>query len=157
MNRATQFSAAWAALSAGHDVGDFLVQPDRDAVAKGKEGAEGRVACVRHVASYTATQAVALAAANRGLGLRLDWRWATVGLLVSAVTHYAADRSGGRWREDPETQPTTRMVRLAHCAGKSGWLTRDPQAGYRIDQAWHKGWIAIAAAVVAAGSREGRG
>ncbi|MGY5127342.1 hypothetical protein [Streptomyces nigrescens] len=151
MNRATQFSAAWAALSAAHEVGDFLVQPDRDATDKGKEGAEGRIACARHVASYTATQAVALAAADRGLGLRLDWRWATAGLLVSAVTHYAADRSGGRWREDPKTQPTTRMVRLAHRAKKGGWLTRDPNAGPLIDQAWHKGWIAIAAGVVAAG------
>jgi hypothetical protein len=45
------------------------------------------------------------------------------------------------------------MVRFAHAIGKGGWLTRDPQAGYRYDQAWHKGWIAIAAAVAAGGSR----
>ncbi|PBC72312.1 MULTISPECIES: hypothetical protein [unclassified Streptomyces] len=153
MNRAVQFSAAYAALTAAHEVADHIVQVDEDAVDKGKEGAKGRVACLRHVASYTATQALALVAADRGLGLRLNWRYATAGLLVSAVTHYAADRSGGRWAEDPEKQPTTRMVRAAHRARKGGWLTRDPQAGYRIDQAWHKGWIAIAAGVVAAGGR----
>ena len=149
--RAVQFSAAYAALTAAHEVADHIVQVDRDAVAKGGHGAECRVACARHVASYTATQALALVAADRGLGLCLNWRWASAGLLVSAVTHYAADRSGERWAEDPEKQPTTRMVRAAHWAGKGGWLTRDPQAGYRIDQAWHKGWIAIAAGVVAAG------
>lgn len=151
MSRATQFSAVYAALTAAHEVADHIVQVDRDAAGKGKEGAEGRAACLRHVGSYTLTQALALAAADRGLGLRLNWRYATAGLLVSAATHYAADRSGGRWAEDPAKQPTTRMVRAAHRAGKGGWLTRDPQAGYRIDQAWHKGWIAVAAGVVAAG------
>jgi hypothetical protein len=152
MNRAAQFSAAYAALTAAHEVADHIVQVDGDAADKGKAGAKGRIACLRHVASYTATQAVALAAADRGLGLRLDWRWATAGLFVSAATHYAADRSGGRWAEDPEKQPTTRMVRAARATGHRGWLARDPNAGYRIDQAWHKGWIAIAAGVVAAGA-----
>jgi len=156
MSRAAQFSAAYAALTAAHEVADHIGQPDRDAGPKGRPGAEGSIACLRHVASYTATQALALAVADRGLGLRLNWRWATTALLVSAATHYAADRSGGRWAEDPEQQPTTRMVRAAHRDGLGGWLAQDPQAGYRIDQAWHKGWIAIAAGVVAAGGREGR-
>lgn len=151
MSRAAQFSAAYAALTAAHEVADHIVQVDRDAVAKGRIGVEGRVACLRHVASYTATQALALAAVDRGLGLRLNWGYATAGLLVSAVTHYAADRSGGRWAEDPEKQPTTRMVRFAHRTGKGGWLTRDPSAGYKYDQAWHKGWIVVAAGVVTAG------
>lgn len=151
MSRAAQFSVSYAALTAAYEVADHIVQVDRDAVDKGKEGLEGRIACARHVASYTLTQALALAAADKGLGLRLNWRYATAGLLVSAVTHYAADRSGGRWAEDPATQETTRMVRFAHRTGKGGWLTRDPSAGYKYDQAWHKGWIAIAAGIVAAG------
>ncbi|MFK8851317.1 hypothetical protein [Streptomyces sp. Ac-502] len=107
---------------------------------------------MRHVGSYTLTQALAVAAADRGLGLRLDWRYAAAGLAVSAVTHYAADRSGGRWTEDPEKQQTTRMVRFAHRTGQGGWLSSTPQAGYQYDQAWHKGWITIAAGVVAAGA-----
>lgn len=41
MNRATQFSAAYAALTAAHEVADHIVQVDRDAVAKGRHGAEG--------------------------------------------------------------------------------------------------------------------
>jgi hypothetical protein len=150
---AARFAAAYAVLTASHEVADHIVQVDRDAVAKGRHGNEGRAACARHVASYTATQAAALLLADRALGLRLDWRYAAAGLTLSAVTHYGADRSGGRWAEDPGKVPTTRMVRFAHAIGKGGWLTRDPQAGYRYDQAWHKGWIAVAAGVAAGGGR----
>jgi len=146
---AARFGAAYAVLTAAHEVGDYWAQQDRDAVAKGRPGTEGRMACARHVASYTAVQAVALAAANRGLGLGLSWRRMSAGLAVSAVTHYAADRSAGHWQE---AKPSTRLVRLAHRKGSAQWLQRDPGAGPLLDQAWHKGWITVAAAVTAMGS-----
>lgn len=146
---AVRATAAYAALTAAHEVGDYWVQVDSDAVAKGGHGHEGRAACARHVASYTATQAVALLAADRALRLGLDWRRAVAGLAVSAVTHYVADRSGGRWREEG---PSTALVRFARKTGHEGWLERDPGAGPLMDQAWHKGWIAVAA-VVAGGGR----
>jgi len=82
-SRAAQFGAVYAALTASHEVGDYWVQRDADAVAKGRHGAEGRVACARHVASYTATQALALAAADRGLGLGLGWRRIGAALAVT--------------------------------------------------------------------------
>jgi len=100
--------------------------------------------------SDTATRVVALAAADRGLALRLGWRRIGAALAVSAVTHYVADRSGGRWYEDG---PSTRLVRFARRAGHSGWLERDPGAGPLLDQAWHRGWIAAAAAVAVGGVR----
>ena len=146
---AVRATAAYAALTASHEVADYWVQRDAEAVAKGGHGAEGRAACARHVASYTATQALALLAADRTLRLGLDWRRAAAGLAVSAVTHYVADRSGGRWREEG---PSTRLVRFARATGHTGWLERDPGAGPLLDQAWHKGWIAVAA-VVAGGGR----
>jgi len=149
-SRAAQFAAVYAALTASHEVGDYWSQQDRDAVAKGGPGLEGRLACARHVASYTATQAIALAAADRGLRLGLGWRRTAAALAVSAVTHYAADRSGGRWRE---AGPSTALVRFARRTGHTGWLERDPGAGPLLDQAWHRGWIAIAAAVAAGGGR----
>ncbi|MCX4911864.1 hypothetical protein [Streptomyces sp. NBC_00878] len=148
-SRSAQFAAVYAALTASHEVADYWVQQDKDAVAKGGHGREGRVACARHVASYTATQALAVAAVNRRLRLGLDWRRATAGLAVSAVTHYVADRSGGRWQEEG---PSTRLVRFARWAGHEPWLAKDPGAGPLMDQAWHKGWIAVAAAVVAGGA-----
>lgn len=146
---AERFAASYAVLVAAHEVGDYIVQQDKDAVAKGRPGREGRIACARHVASYTATQAVALTAANRGLRLGLSWRRVAAGLAVSAFTHYVADRCAGHWAE---TDGAPALVRAAHGSGKSGWLTRDPGAGPLLDQAWHKGWIAAAAAVTAMGS-----
>lgn len=145
---AERFAASYAALTAAHEVGDYWAQRDSDAVAKGRHGHEGRAACARHVAMYTAVQGLALAAAIRGLGLRLNWRRAAAGLAVSAVTHYIADRSAGRWQEK---DPSTLIVRLAHLKGSAQWLQRDPSAGPLLDQAWHKGWIAVAAAVAAGG------
>jgi hypothetical protein len=148
-NRAAQFAAAYAALTAAHEVADHWVQIDAQAVAKGGGDAAGVRACVSHVATYTATQAAALYAVQRATGMRLSWRRAAVGLAVSAVTHYVADRQGGHWRDE---EPRG-VVRLAAATGHAGWLKRDPNAGYLMDQAWHKGWIAVAAAVAAGGGR----
>ncbi|WP_331756314.1 hypothetical protein OHA04_45430 (plasmid) [Streptomyces sp. NBC_01590] len=145
---AVRATAAYAAMTASHEVGDYWAQRDADAGAKGGHGSEGRMACARHVASYTATQALALYAADRTLNLGLDWRRAALALAVSAGTHYIADRSGGRWREDG---PSTALVRFARRTGHTGWLERDPGAGPLLDQAWHKGWIAVAAVVAGGG------
>ncbi|MEV4975573.1 hypothetical protein [Streptomyces scopuliridis] len=150
MSAAARFAAAYAVLTAAHEVGDYWVQQDTDAVAKGAHGPDGRAACVRHVASYTATQAISLLAADRALRLGLNWRRAAAGLALSAVTHYVADRSGGRWQE---TGPSTRFVRMARRAGHAKWIARDPGAGPLMDQAWHHGWIAVAAVVAAGGER----
>lgn len=139
-----RFAAAYAALSAGHEVGDHWSQVDAQAVAKGDPGREGAIACAGHVATYTATQALALAAVSRVSGARLSWRRAAAGLAISAVTHYVADRQGGHWRDEKPRG----VVKLAAASGHAGWLARDPNAGYLMDQAWHKGWIFVAALVI---------
>ena len=149
LDSAVRFAAAYAILTAAHEVADHWIQRDAHAAAKGSPGREGAQACAKHVASYTATQALALAAADRLLGLRLDPRHAVAGLAVSAATHYWADRSGNHWRDE---EPTG-IVRFAHRCGKREWLQRDPSAGYLMDQSWHKGWVAVAAAVAAGGAR----
>jgi hypothetical protein len=146
---AARFAAVWAALSASHDVADHWIQVDSQACAKGRPGPEGVRACAAHVATYTATQGLALLAADRLLGLGLNWRRAAAGLAVSAVTHYVADRQGGHWRD---AEPRG-VVRLAAVTGHAGWLARDPGAGYLMDQAWHKGWIAVAAVIAAGADR----
>ncbi|MFF8422860.1 hypothetical protein [Streptomyces sp. NPDC015680] len=146
--KAVRATAAYAVLTAAHEVGDYWVQRDAEAVAKGGHGAAGRAACARHVASYTLTQGLVLLGADRVLRLDLNWRRAAAGLAVSAVTHYVADRSGGRWREEG---PSTRLVRFARKTGHAGWLERDPGVGPLLDQAWHKGWIAVAAAIAGGG------
>lgn len=84
--------AAGIALYAAHHVGDYWVQTDHQAKHKGDAGAEGVRQCYLHVLTYTATQAVFLSA----LALVSGWQpgaWAYVlALLVSASTHYVADR-----------------------------------------------------------------
>jgi hypothetical protein len=79
------------ALYAGHHLGDYWVQTDHDAACKGKVGWEGRLACLRHVASYTATQAVCLALLAWVIG-GLPLLGSAVALGISAGTHYLADR-----------------------------------------------------------------
>lgn len=145
---AARFAAAYAALTAAHEAGDYLVQRDADAVAKGRPGPGGAAVCGRHVLTYTATQAAALWAADRYLGLGLDRRRAVAGLALSAVTHYVADRCAGHWADTTPDAPL--LVRAVHAAGKRSWVTRAPEAGPLVDQAWHKTWVALAA-VVAAG------
>jgi hypothetical protein len=147
---AARFAAVYAALTASHEVADHWVQVDSQATAKGKPGPEGVRACAAHIATYTATQALALAAVSRVTGARLSWKRAALALAVSAATHYVADRQGGHWRD----QNPRGVVRLATATGKGGWLQRDPMAGYLMDQSWHKGWVLVAA-LVAAGGRDG--
>ncbi|HMG65621.1 MAG TPA: transcriptional regulator [Streptosporangiaceae bacterium] len=142
-----RFAATCVALTVAHEVGDHWVQIDAQAVAKGKPGPEGARACGIHVATYTATQAAALYAANRALGLGLRPGRAAIALAISAATHYIADRQGGHWQD----RHPRGVVRLAAVTGHAGWLERDPGAGYLLDQSWHKAWIGVAALIAAGG------
>lgn len=144
-----QFAAYGVALTAAHEFADHWVQTDGQATAKGVRSLAGVRACAAHVSTYTATQALALYAVNRTTGARLSWKRAAAALAISAGTHYIADRQGGHWRDE---EPRG-VVRLASSTGKSGWLQRDPNAGYLLDQSWHKGWIFVAALVAAGGAR----
>ncbi|MCF3960313.1 hypothetical protein [Streptomyces fuscigenes] len=150
-SKAATYAAVYAVLTAAHEGADYWVQRDADARDKGKPGAIGRAACARHVTTYTATQALALLAADRGLRLRLNWKHATAALALSAATHYLADRCASHWAEDDPGAPL--LVRAAHAAGKGKWLQSDPGAGPLLDQAWHKVCIGLAAGLAAAGTR----
>jgi hypothetical protein len=80
------------ALKAGHEAGDYWVQTDHQAAHKGDPGLPGDWACAKHVLSYTATQAVCVIGAALATGHKPKWGRVALGLAVSAVTHYAADR-----------------------------------------------------------------
>jgi hypothetical protein len=151
LTRAVTFAVAFIGLYIGHQVGDHFVQTGQQCEDKGKHGDErwtGRRACAAHVASYTLCQAIALGFID-GL-FHLDTRPAalTLGLAVSAVTHYIADR------REP-------LRRMAYAFGKGDFYElgrprpgRDdnPVVGtgaYALDQTWHKLWIGVAALVIA--------
>lgn len=138
----------FALLHSGHAAGDFWVQTSACAAAKGRDGWEGRRACAIHVATLTATQCLVLAAGALAVGERLNPRRVAMGLAVNAASHYFADRR-------------TPLRRLAERVGIGEFYGlgqprpgRDDNPGlgtgaYALDQAWHIGWLAVAAAIIA--------
>lgn len=128
------------ALEAGHEAGDYWVQTDHQAAHKGDPGIVGDVACAKHVLSYVATQAVCVVGAALVTGDKPKWGRVALGLAVSGITHYAADR-----REHGLMFPLARKI-----PGKDRFLKlgvprpeRDdnPSLGtgaWALDQAWHK-------------------
>jgi len=130
------FPTAFAALIAAHQVADHWVQTQRQADRKGLPGWPGRIACAAHVATYTLTAVAALALVAAVTGWRPDPGAVAVGLAVSAVSHYIADRRAPlRW--------------LADRLGKSpAWLERGGGM-YALDQSWHVGWLFVAALICA--------
>lgn len=144
------------ALYAGHHAGDYWVQSDHDAAHKGLPGKEGHLACLRHVLSYTATQAVMVGIQAAATKSRPNLPRLALGLAVSAVTHYAADRrdhglmvklakripgkekflklgvprQGARYLEDPEnvTEPAHYSYDDNPSLGTGSWA---------LDQSWH--------------------
>ncbi|MFJ4091218.1 hypothetical protein ACIPYS_06500 [Kitasatospora sp. NPDC089913] len=146
-DRAARFAASYALLRAAADVADHWIQSDHQAATKGQHdhhngqsSAAGRRACAAHVATYTATQAAALLAGTRLLGIRLRPAPAAGALALSAVTHYVADR------REP-------LRRLADATGKGRFVRladHGMNGAYALDQAWHHAFETLAALVASA-------
>jgi hypothetical protein len=144
--------STFAALYAAHQVADHHVQRDRDARLKGLPGAEGRLACTRHVASYTATAVVALAAAHLATSARPRYGRIAAGLTLSAVSHYVIDRR----------EPLKRFAAVTGHAGFYALGTPRPgrddnpclgTGAYFLDQSLHVGFLFAAALIIAGGER----
>ncbi|GAT67824.1 hypothetical protein PS9374_03484 [Planomonospora sphaerica] len=143
------FAAVFAALFAAHSVGDHWVQTHHQACAKGTPTAAGRLACLRHVATLTATKATALAALAAATGLTFSLLPLAFGLAVDALSHYWADRR-------------TTLAALAGAIGKRGFYElgaprpgRDdaPHLGtgaYALDQSFHHLFLFAAALIITA-------
>lgn len=148
LSAALTFAVLAPTLYAAHHVGDFWVQTHHQALTKGKPRREGQLACLRHVATYTTTTALFTAAVWVLFGLDVTWYGFAAGQLVSAVTHYWADRR-------------TPLLQLAERLGKTEFAVlgtprpgRDdnPTLGTgatALDQAWHHLWLWIAAIITA--------
>lgn len=129
------FTVVSPALIAAHYVADYWFQTTRQSNIKGNAGWDGRLACVAHVATYTATALVAVLAAAAVTDAPLFWPALVAGLGVSAVTHYIADRRA----------PLRRIA---------GWFRKDPNwlnngGLHQLDQSWHIGWLFVAALIMA--------
>ncbi|MEV0385611.1 hypothetical protein [Nonomuraea sp. NPDC050643] len=134
-------AVTFVALYAGHQIGDHVVQSNGTAVAKGFPGPEqlaagvspwtGWGACLRHVGTYTGTQAVALALVS--LVAPVGLTGCAVALVVSASTHAVIDR---RWI----------VRRLVRAKGCQDWA----EGPYLIDQSLHVGAMLVAAVLAVA-------
>jgi len=150
-SKALTFAVVLPGLLVAHDVADHWVQTHHQACTKGLPGGEGRKACAAHVSTYTATTALTVAALKATLGLSLTPRAFLAGQLVSAVTHYWADRR-------------FTLTHLCEAIGKGEYYQlgtprkgRDdnPTLGtgaYALDQSWHRFWLLVAALITAAGA-----
>jgi hypothetical protein len=165
MTRALVFAAAFAALYAGHMVGDHWPSTHTGAMRKGltKDQAlaaglhrhAGPRACAVHVATYTATAALFLAAAAWRTGLPLDPRRTGLALAVSALSHYWADRRRTlRWlcRTLDRFFPALCKEAFYDLGAPRPGRDDNPTLGtgaYALDQSFHVLFLFIAALVIA--------
>ncbi|SNR40369.1 DUF3307 domain-containing protein [Actinomadura mexicana] len=157
---ALTFVVVLVSMLIAHNVGDHWVQTKAQDRDKGLHGAhmwKGRLACLRHVVSYTVCTSLIVGMMWALFDLRISLFSFTLGQLVSAVTHYWADRR-------------TTLERLAELVDKLQGLKGEdvgsfyrlgaPRDGkddntvlgtgrYALDQAWHWWWIFIASVVTA--------
>lgn len=159
------FAAVAITLYAAHHVGDYWAQTDKQAKHKGAPGAVGRVHCISHVSQYIAVQGVLLNILGLVIpGTEIAWWKMVIGLAVSGVTHYIADRR----------EPLKKIAKLI--PGKASFtslgtprdaniyaLTEEgvkkipldnPQLAtglWALDQSWHIFWgVFVAALIIAA-------
>jgi hypothetical protein len=143
------FAAVFAALYAGHQVGDHWIQTDHQAGHKGKSGWVRRLACARHVATYGLTQVVALAALIWALGLSVSLTGFTVGMVVNLGSHYVADRRTPlRWIAS--RFGLTSFLQLGVPRPGRDDLPSLGTGAYALDQSWHVGFLFVSALLIAA-------
>lgn len=150
--RAVTTAAAFAAMLAGHYIGDQWVQTSSQACKKALDG-NGRACavwhCAKHVITWTAVTVLFLAAAGWWLHLPLRPGWLVAGIVVNAVTHFVADLR-------------TPLLWLGRLLGRSQYLTYAQvmrpagadrygpgTAVFELDQSWHIAWLLVAALLVA--------
>lgn len=147
MNAAV-FAASWIAMFTAHQVADHWVQTHDQASSKGAAGWAGARACLAHVAVYTLclTGTVVVTLALLGLPTNV---WAlAAGQLLSAVTHYVADRRTPlAWLASK--LGSTSMYELGRPRPGKDDNTVLGTGAYALDQSFHMLWIFVAALVTA--------
>jgi hypothetical protein len=126
------FAAYAVTLFVAHAVADYWIQTHRQAMTKGERRPEGVRACLGHVATYTAATMLFGAWSWWHLDLDIGIGGFVAGQLVSAISHYWADR---RYT----------LAWLAKRLGKEGYYNSGGAAA--LDQSWHLLWIWVAAQV----------
>ncbi|MGW4951530.1 hypothetical protein [Streptomyces parvulus] len=159
-HRPAVFAALLGLTRAASAAGDFWIQDDFCARVKGASDdhpityedpatkkktthgtADGRMACLHHCLTYTATQAIVAGAGARALGIKVHPAAAAAALAISFTTHYAADR---------RVPGKGLLERLATKTGKGNFYKLADfgmNGAFHLDSAWHHGWETVAAVV----------
>lgn len=137
MTKAIRFSVLFAVRFGGHQFADYWLQTDHQSTTKDKPGLAGALPCLRHVLTYSLVNAGAVALANKVFGLGLSARGQVAGELISALSHYAADR-----REYGLLFPLADGL-------KKGFYLRHRGGQPDLDQSWHHVFNTTAAGVTA--------
>jgi hypothetical protein len=130
-------TAAFAALFAGHWIGDHWAQTDHQATTKGAHSHAGRRACAAHVATLTLCQALALAVVALYGGAAFAPLNLVLGLAVNAASHFWCDRR-------------TTLEGLAYALHRTGKHEYYRVGAPQLDQAFHMLFILIAAVIIGA-------
>lgn len=176
---AVTFAVLLPALLVAHNVADHWVQTDHQAANKGLPGWPGRRACAAHVATYTWTTGLVAFCLWQAFDLPVSWWGFVAGQVVSAGSHYWADRrftlarlceatgKGAFYRlGTPRNVAAQRMTQRDGRETVGLYLTGprphdiyprtvpwdNPSLGtgaYALDQSWHWFWLLIAAGLTA--------
>ena len=148
MSKASTFAATFVAFFAAHQIGDHWVQTSHQAGHKHLRNNTGRLACARHVATYTATTSATVATARKLLGLPISRTGFVAGQAISAATHYWADR---RFTLAAAAKATGHAQFYKLGAPREG-RDDNPSLGtgaYAMDQSWHVGWLFVSSLATA--------
>ena len=130
-------TAAFAALFAGHWVGDHWAQSNHQAQTKGRCDTEGRRACAAHTATLTLCQIAALAVVALYADATFVLLNLVIGLAVNAASHYWCDRR-------------STLEGLAYALHKTGKHEYYRVGAPQLDQAFHMAFLLLSAVIVAA-------
>lgn len=132
------FVVALAALMVAHQLGDHVLQTDRQALGKTGRGAAAVLAMLGHLLSYHAAAAGLLAATFAALDLPLPLAGVGAGLGFSALTHAALDR-----------RRLVRAILRRTGAPRFAEATTPVNGMYAADQALHQAALLVSALLIA--------
>jgi hypothetical protein len=136
--RPVVFLVALVVLTVAHQVGDHVLQTDRQAANKAGRGGAAVRAMAGHLLTYHAAAAVLLVSTFALLREPLSGAGLAAGLAFSAATHGLLDR---RW-------PVSGLLRLLR-APKFAEATTPVFGLYQADQALHQLALLVCAVLVA--------
>lgn len=170
------FSAVLGTMLVAHNVADHWVQTGWEAANKGRRDRTGRIACLTHVLSYTATTWLFTTVVWIMFDLSISIWGIVAGQSISAVSHYWADRRFtlerlATWRghgdfyrlgqprdltvlvdsENSETVSVYKRLVVDENGEREPAGFDNPSLGtgaYALDQAWHWFWLFISTLVM---------